>query len=74
MKLDKFHEHEALHAAHLVLDTWNNHVAEHPYVSADPDLKRLADAASESMMALYQEVGRRQDAAGSTSEDEGDLT
>ena len=70
MKLDMFHEHEALHAAHLVLDTWNDHVAEHPYVSADPELKKLADAASEGMMALYQEIGRRQDAVGATAKDE----
>ena len=61
MSLDKFHEHEALHAAHLVQDTWNDHVAEHPYVAADPELSKLAQDASKSMMALYQAIGQRQD-------------
>ena len=56
---DEFHEHEALHTAHVILDTWDNHVRNHPYVDADPELVELADKASDAMMALYRAIGAK---------------
>ena len=56
-KLDEFHQHEAMHTAHVVMETWAVHVQDHPWVVADDKLSGLADAATEAMMALYQAMG-----------------
>ena len=55
--LDQFHEHEALHTAHVVMDLWVDKVQEHPWVDSHQGLAELAEKATEAMMALYQAIG-----------------
>lgn len=57
--LDEFHEHEALHTAHVVMATWEIHVQNHPWIQADPELARRAEKAADAMMALYQAIGAK---------------
>lgn len=55
--LDAFHAHEALHTAHVLMDCYGDHVADHPYVQANPELAGLAERAIEAMMDVYQAIG-----------------
>lgn len=56
-KLDAFYAHEALHTSHVLMDTWSDHVHDHPYVQANPELTKLASEALDAMMKLYQAIG-----------------
>ena len=42
-KIDKFHHHEALHAAHIATDFVSDHVLDHVWISNNPDLKEKAE-------------------------------
>lgn len=55
---DPFGIHEALHTAHVLLDTFHDHVREHPAVSERPEIAELADKAVEAMMDVYQALGQ----------------
>lgn len=55
--------HEALHTAHVMLDSFSDHVRDHPAVSERPEIAALADAAIETMMEVYQALGRISDGA-----------
>lgn len=50
--------HEALHTAHVLMDTYYDHVAEHPAVALRPDILTLAERAVEAMMDVYQALGQ----------------
>jgi hypothetical protein len=54
---DKFHEHEALHTAHVVMEMWDVHVQHSVWVDSHQHLAELADKAADAMMALYQAIG-----------------
>lgn len=49
--------HEALHTAHVMLDSFFDHVREHPAVSERPEIAALADRAIAAMMDVYQALG-----------------
>lgn len=55
--LDEFHQHEALHTAHVLMDTWSDHVADSRFVEAHPDIKKAAEGALDAMMKVYQAIG-----------------
>ncbi|MEO1114769.1 MAG: hypothetical protein AAFY05_20645 [Pseudomonadota bacterium] len=55
--MDKFHQHEALHTAHVVSQMWAQHVAQSQFVAANPELHDLAQKALEAMGAVYQAIG-----------------
>lgn len=59
--LDAFHAHEALHTSHVLIDTWSDHVHDHPYVQANAELTKLASDAMDVMMRLYQAIGAKTD-------------
>lgn len=52
-----FGVHEALHTAHVLADTFHDHVREHPVVSERPELAALADKAVDAMLDVYQAIG-----------------
>jgi len=58
-KLDAFSEHEVLDRSHLAAAFFSDHVAEHPYVQADQELKRKAEKIADQLADFYQLVGRR---------------
>jgi hypothetical protein len=54
---DPFAVHEVLHTAHVLSDTFERHIVDHPVVKHRPELKDKADKALEAMLEVYQEVG-----------------
>jgi hypothetical protein len=51
--------HEALHMASFLAHAVEDQLCEHPAVALHPELRALADAACESLFALYQAIGAR---------------
>ena len=51
-KLDKYHYHEAVDRAFMVLEIFNDHVAEHPVVEKHKLLKKLAKQISNDLYQL----------------------
>lgn len=49
--------HEALHTAHVLMDSYGSHVLEHPAVTERPELVALGDKAMEALRAVYQALG-----------------
>lgn len=58
-KLDKFHEHEALDRAAMILDMFGLYVAEHPYVESDPELIAQAEKVIDVMYDFYNLIGNK---------------
>ena len=56
VKLDEFHYHEALHTASVLMETFSTHVAEHPAVTQDKALEKLAEEAVSAMYAAYNAI------------------
>lgn len=56
-KLDQFHAHEALHTTSVVQDIFDRHVAEHPYIQSNDELKKFAEKIAEDIAELYQMLG-----------------
>ena len=54
---DPFSAHEALDRAHLAVVFFDEHVAQHPFVRADPKLRRAADRLAGELADFYQMVG-----------------
>jgi len=54
---DKFHQHEALHTAHVLIRTWEEFVLYTAYMDARPDVQAKCKAALEAMAAAYQAIG-----------------
>lgn len=55
--LDEFHQHEALHTAHVLSDTWAKHVMDSRFVSEYPEIRKLAEDAASAMSSVYQAIG-----------------
>ena len=55
-KIDKFHHHEALHAAHIATDFVSDHVLDHVWISSNPDLKEKAEAIVSDLYGLYKDI------------------
>lgn len=54
---DPFSAHEALDRAHLAAMFFDENVAEHAYVMASPQLRRVASDLAEQLASFYQLVG-----------------
>lgn len=54
--LDEFHYHEAIHTAFVLMETFGNHVVEHPAVEQDPKLVAKGEHIVEKMYELYNEL------------------
>ena len=52
-----FAAHEALDRAHLAAASFDEYVAQHPYVRAIPKLRRMADRLAGQLADFYQAVG-----------------
>ena len=55
--LDEFHVHEAVDRLHVVIHTIEDHLSEHPLVSAIPTIKDKIDGAIALLADAYQEAG-----------------
>lgn len=55
---DPFGIHEALHTAHVLMDSYATHVVEHPAVELRPDILDLGEKAIAAMMEVYQALGQ----------------
>jgi hypothetical protein len=51
--------HEALHTAHVLLDTWGDHVADTRCCDEFPDVKEAVEKAADAMYAAYQLIGQK---------------
>lgn len=56
-ELDEHGRHEVLHMASFLSRAVASELCEHAQVQGNPEWKALADAAAESLWALYQAVG-----------------
>ncbi len=56
--MDDYHRHEALDRTAIFADQFESHVASHPVIELEPDLKSQADEIIDRLAALYQAVGR----------------
>lgn len=55
--LDEFHQHEALHTAHVLINTWADHVLDSRFVEENPEIQAKAEAALVAMADVYQAIG-----------------
>lgn len=55
--LDEFHQHEALHAAHMLTASFREYVADIQFVEAHPEVKAPTDEAVRAMGKVYQAIG-----------------
>lgn len=53
------HTHEALHTAHVLLDTWDNHIVDTRCCDEFPDVKEAAEKAVTAMYLVYQLIGQK---------------
>lgn len=51
--------HEALHTAHVLICTWDEHVTQTACSEQFPDVRAAAEKAAEAMADLYQLVGQK---------------
>lgn len=54
---DPFLDHEALHMSSKLLELVNEWLIEHPAITNNPNRRKLAEIAAESLMSLYQLIG-----------------
>ena len=57
MKLDKYHQHEALDRAHVVSEIIYSLLLEHPYIYQNKKLKKKVEKAVGLIGAVYQQIG-----------------
>ena len=55
---DKFHQHEALHTAHVLSLSWAEFVSSSDYANARPEVKAKCKAALDAMHEAYQAIGQ----------------
>ena len=55
--MDAFHRHEALDRCHVILCTIDDHLLDHPFVGAHPDIRDQILAASRLLSGAYQSIG-----------------
>lgn len=51
--------HEALHTAHVLCDTWDNHVANTRCAKEFPDVQAACERAAQAMYDVYQLIGQK---------------
>lgn len=51
--------HEAMHAAHIACDMWDNHVAETRCADEFQDVKEAIERAAHAMFFVYQLIGQK---------------
>jgi hypothetical protein len=51
--------HEALHTAHVLLDTWDQHVFDTRTCDEFPDVREAVQKAADAMHAAYQLIGQK---------------
>ena len=56
---DEFHTHEVLHIAHVLADTWHEHIISTRCVDEFPDIKKAAEKVAKAMYEFYQLVGSK---------------
>jgi hypothetical protein len=57
--IDAFSHHEALHMSSKLLQAVNEWLVEHPAIQADKERLKLATQAADTLMELYQLIGRQ---------------
>ena len=58
-ELDAFHYHEALHAAHMLISSWDEFVLNSKAVMHHPEIAELAEEAEMLMGSVYQAIGAK---------------
>lgn len=61
-KKEKYNDgytHEALHTAHVLIDTWDNHVIDTRCADEFPDVKKALLKAEQAMYHAYQLIGQK---------------
>lgn len=51
------YQHEALDRAHVQMETFNEFLLSHPFITHDRELKAKAEAISTRFFNLYQSIG-----------------
>lgn len=62
-----FSQHEALHTAHVLAETYAEHVLEHPWVQGNAEVRALAQEAVDRMLQVYVVIGSHTDPSTMTS-------
>ena len=57
--IDKFHQHEVLHTAHIVTSLFEEYVVEHSYTQSDPEMLAAAEKISAALADFYELVGQK---------------
>lgn len=55
-KLDQFTRHEAMHTASIATDFVSDHLVDHHWIAAHPELKDKAEAIVSSLYDLYRAI------------------
>lgn len=58
-EMHDYYAHEALDRTSMVIDIVESHLAEHPYIQADPQLVDLINQATEALAKAYQHIGAK---------------
>ena len=57
MNIDSYHQHEVVDRLHVVICTISDHLEEHPFVEAFPDIKKRIKSAIDFLSDAYQMAG-----------------
>lgn len=57
MATDEFSKHELLDRTHLISDTFQRFVMDHPALDEHPELKKRVEMIADQMESLYQAFG-----------------
>lgn len=57
IELDDFHYHEAFDRLHVIMDTIDNHLIQHPVLKLETEVKDLVDEAQTKLWRAYQLIG-----------------
>lgn len=55
--MDKFHRHEALDRAYLLMENIDTYLLSHPYIASNEAYSRLSSQAFQKLHELYQLIG-----------------
>lgn len=57
IELDDFHYHEALDRIHVIMDTIDAHLIQHPVLKLETEVKDLVEEAQTKLWHAYQIIG-----------------
>ena len=57
IELDDFHYHEALDRIHVIMDTIDVHLIQHPVLKLETEVKDLVEEAQTKLWHAYQIIG-----------------